>query len=176
MPTDRNRGPGRVPGSPWNLSIRPTRSPPPAYRLTASHFSPPFLFAVLSTSVPSPIHLLLRFFTEFQVLFSLFSTNISSTSSPILLFHLFISTLFFFYISVFLFLFFFFVAIYRFHFAHLPKIFFFFTCRRSFFRFRKKITEILRSPLSILIQTFVLAATPRENLAFFNEIPCRECR
>lgn len=36
IPINRNRGPGRVPRSLWNLSIRPTRSPPPAYRLTAS--------------------------------------------------------------------------------------------------------------------------------------------
>lgn len=36
---DRNRGPGRVPGSPRNLSIRPTRSPPhrpPTYSFFAS--------------------------------------------------------------------------------------------------------------------------------------------
>lgn len=38
---DRNRGPGRVPESPWNLSIRPTRSSPPP-RLTVS--SLPFTF------------------------------------------------------------------------------------------------------------------------------------
>lgn len=47
MPIDRNRGSGRVPGSPWNLSIRPTRSPPPAYRLTASSLSSAFPFHCL---------------------------------------------------------------------------------------------------------------------------------
>jgi len=36
MLIDRNRGSGHVPRSLWNLSIRPTRSPPPAYRLIAS--------------------------------------------------------------------------------------------------------------------------------------------
>lgn len=98
------------------------------------HFSPPFLFTVLSITVPSPTHLLLRFFTKFQVLFSLLSTNIPSTSSPFLLFHLFIS-IFFFYIS--LFLSFFFVSICRSHFAHLLRIFFF-TRRKSFFRLVRK--------------------------------------
>lgn len=95
MPTDRNRASGHVPGSLWNLSIRPTRSPPPDLQLL--HFHPPFLFAVLSITVSSPTHLLLRFFTEFQVLFSLLFTNIPSTSSPFLLFHLFISISFFYF-------------------------------------------------------------------------------
>lgn len=63
---------------------------PPPTDLQLLHFPPPFLFAVLSTTVSWPTHLLLRFFTEFQVLSSLFSTNIPSTSSPFLLFHLFI--------------------------------------------------------------------------------------
>lgn len=84
---------------------------PPPTDLQLLHFPPPFLFAVLSTTVPWPTHLLLRFFTEFQVLSSLFSTNIPSTSSPFLLFHLFI-VVFFFYISVSLFSPFLFVSIY----------------------------------------------------------------
>lgn len=76
---------------------------PPPIDLQLLHFPPPFLFTVLST-VPSPTHLLFRFFTEFQVLFSSLSTNIPSTSSPFLLFHFFfISVLFFFYVSVSLF-------------------------------------------------------------------------
>lgn len=52
MPTDRNRSPGRVPGSPWNLSIRPTRSPPPAYRLTASSLPSTLLFRYLEYYCP----------------------------------------------------------------------------------------------------------------------------
>lgn len=61
---------------------------PPPIDLQLLHFPPPFLFTVLST-VPSPTHLLFRFFTEFQVLFSSLSANIPSTSSPFLLFHFF---------------------------------------------------------------------------------------
>jgi len=66
---DRNRDPGRVPGSPRNLSIRPTRSPPPAHWLTASllpscleyycPFAYPLTFSILldalSSSLP-PLH------------------------------------------------------------------------------------------------------------------------
>lgn len=64
---DRNRGPGRVPGSPRNLSIRPTRSPPsrpPTYSFFASLYPPlsapaisVFTPATLSsTTVPSSIY------------------------------------------------------------------------------------------------------------------------
>lgn len=58
-PADRNRDPGRVPGSPWNLSIRPTRSPPSAHWLTASLLPSRRLEY---HTVPSPTHLHLRFF------------------------------------------------------------------------------------------------------------------
>lgn len=53
---DRNRGPGRVPGSPRNLSIRPTRSPPrrpPTY----SFFASVCLFLFLSFSPFPPLQL-----------------------------------------------------------------------------------------------------------------------
>lgn len=173
-PCDRNHGPGHVPGSPWNLSIRSTQSPPPPTNLqflTSLHpfFSPcleyhyPFayplassiLYRVSSPFLP-PLHkYLFNFFTNspfssfyFYLLFLLYFfcfLSFSSYRSTDLISHIF--QRFFFY---------------------MPKIFLLVGLQ--------KITEILRSPLSILIQAFVLAATPRENPAFFNEIPCRERR
>jgi len=163
MPTDRNRASGRVPDRCGICQFVPLDHRLPDLQLL--HFPPPFLFAVLSITVPSSTHLLLRFFTKFQVLFSLLSTNIPSTSSPFLLFHLFIS-IFFFYIS--LFLPFFFVPI---SFRASSKDFFLYTPQIFLPVGAQKITEILRSPLSVLIRAFVPAATPRENPAFFNEIP-----
>lgn len=53
---DRNRGPGRVPGSPRNLSIRPTRSPP---------YRPPtysFFGSSLSLFLPPPLSLFSLFY------------------------------------------------------------------------------------------------------------------
>lgn len=73
---DRNRGPGRVPGSPWNLSIRPTRSPPPAYRLTASSLRPSFPTSRVSTTVPSPNPL------APSILYRISSFFVPPTSSP----------------------------------------------------------------------------------------------
>lgn len=111
-------------------------------RLPTYSFSLPSalpLHQVLSTTVPSPIHLLFRFFTEFRVLSSLLFTNISSTSSPILLFHLFISILFFFHVSVF--------SVSSSFSSYrstdlisriFQRFFFFFICRGSFFRLARK--------------------------------------
>lgn len=169
MPIDRNRGSGRVPGSPWNLSIRPTRSPaPPPIDLQLLHFPPPFLFTVLST-VPSPTHLLFRFFTEFQVLFSSLSTNIPSTSSPFLLFHFFLFPSSFSFTFQFL----------CFHPLRIDLPISFRTSSKDFFSLltdtpqiflpvgSQKIAEILRSPLSVLIRAFV-PATLRERTQHFS--------
>lgn len=144
---------------------------PPPIDLQLLHFPPPFLFTVLST-VPSPTHLLFRFFTEFQVLFSSLSTNIPSTSSPFLLFHFF-----FIFPSSFSFTFqflcfhpFLFVSICRSHFAHLPRIFFSLpTDTPQIFLpvGSQKIAEILGSPLSVLIRAFV-PATLRERIQHFS--------
>lgn len=171
MPIDRNRGSGRVPGSPWNLSIRPTRSPPPAYRLTASSLSSAFPFHCLEYC-PFPYSLALSILYRVASPFLLsLSTNIPSTSSPFLLFHFFfISVLFFFYVSVSLF-------------SPLPLRIdlpiSFRTSSKDFFSFltdtpqiflpvgSQKTAEILRSPLSVLIRAFV-PATLRERTQHFS--------
>lgn len=92
--TDRNRGPGRVPGSPRNLSIRPTRSPPrrpPTYSFYPSLSPLPSSPTLSSTTVPSPIYT--RPFdssTSFESSFSPnlpFPARVLSTSPSTLLFH-----------------------------------------------------------------------------------------
>lgn len=103
MPIDRNRGSGRVPGSPWNLSIRPTRSPPPAYRLTASSLSSAFPFHCLEYC-PFPhslaLSILYRVSSPFLLSLHKYPFNFF-TISPFSFF--LISVLFFFYVSVSLF-------------------------------------------------------------------------
>lgn len=175
MPTDRNRGSGRVPGSPWNLSIRPTRSPPPAYRLTAS-------------SLPSilPSRCLEYHCTPFT--YPLASSILYRVSSPFLPpLHKYPFN--FFSISPFSYFFYFRpLSLLRFRFSvftlslHIDLPISFRTSFEDFFSLPTdtpqiflpvsslKIEEILLSPLSVLIRAFVPATTLRKNPAFFNEI------
>lgn len=138
MPTDRNRGLGHVPGSPWNLSIRPTRSPPPAYRLTAS-------------SLPSALPFrCLEYHCSFAYLLA--SSILYRVSSPFLFplhkypFNFFtISPFSSFYFCPFFSFTFRFFCFYPFSsyrsadlISHIFQGFFFFTHRRSFFRLARK--------------------------------------
>lgn len=170
MPIDRNRGSGRVPGSPWNLSIRPTRSPPPAYRLTASSLSSAFPFHCLEYC-PFPhslaLSILYRVSSPFLLSLHKYPFNFF-TISPFSFF--FISVLFFFYVSVSLFS----PLSLR---IDLPISFR--TSSKDFFSLltdtpqiflpvgSQKIAEILRSPLSVLIRAFV-PATLRERTQHFS--------
>lgn len=108
---DRNRGSGRVPESPWNLSIRPIRSPSPAHWLTApSTFSSRrlpvlrfrsqvSLYTASSTPSSPPALAHLRFFIPagFKFFLSLLPPRLDISSTFLYrtsLFHLFISVLF----------------------------------------------------------------------------------
>lgn len=164
MPIDRNRGPGRVPGSPWNLSIRPTRSPPPRLP-TYSFFTslrPYFSLSRVLLSLRLP-----TCFLDSLPNFKSFSPPSPQISLQLLhhfsffIFFLFHS-LFFLYVSVSLFSPSFFASIYRSHFAHFPRIFFLYTPQIFLPVSSQKITANLRSPLSVLIRAFIPATTPRE--------------
>lgn len=171
MPIDRNRGSGRVPGSPWNLSIRPTRSPPPAYRLTASSLSSAFPFHCLEYC-PFPhslaLSILYRVSSPFLLSLHKYPFNFF-TISPFSFFFYF-RPLFLLLVSVSLFS----PLSLR---IDLPISFR--TSSKDFFSLltdtpqiflpvgSQKIAEILRSPLSVLIRAFV-PATLRERTQHFS--------
>lgn len=162
---DRNRGLGRVPGSPWNLSIRPTRSPsPPPTDLQLLRFPLPFVPAVSSTTVPSSNPL------APSILYRVSSFFVPPTSLASLLF----ISLFLFFpllcVSVSLPFLIFFVTDLTSRIFH--RLFLFLPDRHATDFSSDRLAKNHRdSPLLVLIQAFVPSAFPRENPAFFNKIP-----
>lgn len=159
---DRNRSPGRVPGWPWNLSIRPTRSPPSPTDLQLLRFSPPFV-PISNTTVPSPNLLALSILYWVSSFLGFSTTYLASI--------LFIS------------LFLFSLSCVQFHclfwFSSLPillrarasSIDYFFPCPTGTPQIfllvdSQKITEILRSSSLVLIQAFVPSVLSRETRHF----------